>query len=94
MSIDSETINKFEGILEYRRNQNPLNVEMNRLMEDVYPYKKLHSIFKLGQASILSALKNDVYKYMGKDGQDCIDLIIKENCNDEEMKEMLDKLIR
>jgi hypothetical protein len=94
MSIDSETLRKIEDALEYKRSQNPLIVEFNRLAEDVYPYKKLHSIFKLGQVNMLASIKNDIYKYLEKDGQECIDTIIKESIKyDEEMKNMLNKLL-
>ena len=93
MSIDGETISKFEEILEYRRSQNPLNVEMNRLMNAVYPYEKLHSIFKLGTAQMLALFKNEVYQYMCSEDRDYVDTIIKANLDDPEMKGFLDKLI-
>jgi len=63
MSIDRETINKFEEILAHRRSQDPLNIEPNRLANEIYPYEKLHSIFKLGSAQMLAIFKNHVYKY-------------------------------
>ncbi len=94
MSIERETLEKIQDALEYKRSKEPLNVEWTRLMEDVYPYKKIYSIFKLGQAQVISAFKNDLYEYMGKDGQDCIDLAIKEYRKDEEMGNLLDKLIK
>lgn len=94
MSIDSETISKFEEILEHRCSQNPLNVEMNKLMNDIYPYEKLHSIFKLGSAQMLAIFKNHVYRYMCNDDKDYVDAIIKANSEDPEMKGFLDKLIK
>jgi hypothetical protein len=93
MSIDAEIISKFEEILAHRRSKEPLNVEMNRLMNDIYPYDKLHSIFKLGSAQMLAVFKNHVYKYMCKDDRDYIDAIVKANLDDQEMKGFLDKLI-
>jgi len=57
----NKTIEKLEEYNEYKRSQDPFNIEMNRLMNDVYPYKKLYSIFKLGQAHMLSTFKNHIY---------------------------------
>jgi len=93
MSIDSEIIRKFEDILEQKRSKEPLQMELNRAMEEIYPYKKVYSVFKLGQASILSLFKNNVYQYMCNDDKDYIDAIIKSQEDDAEMKELLDKLI-
>ena len=94
MSIDSETIKQFEDILQYKRDRNPFNIEFNRLMNEVYPYDKLYDIFKFGQLNMLVFFKNEVYEYIGKDGQDYIDAIIESYVQDTESKRMLDKLIR
>ena len=94
MSIDSETLNKIEDILAHKRSQDPFNIEFNRLMNDVYPYEKLHSIFKLGNAQMLALFKNNVYPYICKDDKDYIDAIVKVNLEDPEMKWFLDILIK
>jgi len=93
MSIDSDTIKQFEDILEHKRSKDPIQMEWNRVTEEIYPYKKIYSVFKLGQATILSMFKNNVYQYMCNDDKDYIDAIIKSQDDDIEMKEMLDKLI-
>lgn len=94
MSIDSETLSKIEEAMEFRRSKDPLNVEMNRLFLDMYPTEKFYSILKLGQASMLSFLKNELYKYLCKDDKEYIDAIIKSQKDDSEMKSFLDKLIK
>lgn len=94
MSIESETLSKIEEALEYKRNQEPLYIELNRLMNEVYPYEKLHSIFKFGSAHMLALFKNNVYQYMCNDDKDYIDAIVKANSEDPEMKDFLDKLIK
>lgn len=95
MSIDSETLRRMEEALEYRRSKDPLITEFNKLAEDIYPYKKLYNIFKLGQANMLANIKNQAYKFLDKDSQEYIDTIIKE-CSryDDEIKDMLNKLIK
>lgn len=93
MSIENETLNKITDTMEYRRSQDPLNIEMNRLFNDIYSTEKFYSVFKLGQAHMLSFFKNDLYKYLCKDDKDYIDGIINAY-TDEEMKGFLDKFIK
>lgn len=89
----NKTIERLEEYNEYKRSQDPFNIEMNRLMNDVYPYEKLHSIFKLGQAHMLSTFKNHIYQYMCKDDKDYIDVIVEQSKVDPEMKGFLDILL-
>jgi len=60
----------------------------------VYPYEKLHSIFKLGQAHMLAMFKNNIYQYICNDDKDYIDAIVKQSKEDPEMKGFLDILIK
>ena len=53
----NKTIEKLEEYNVYKRSIDPFNIEMNRLMNDVYPYEKLYRIFKLGQAQMLAMFK-------------------------------------
>jgi len=90
----NKTIEKLEEYKAYERSINPFNIEFNRLMNDVYPYEKLHSIFKLGQAQMLAMFKNHIYQYICNDDKDYIDAIVKQSKEDPEMKGFLDILIK
>ena len=90
----NKTIEKFEEYNAYKHSIDPFNIEMNRLMSDVYPYEKLHSIFKLGQAHMLAMFKNHIYQYICNDDKDYIDAIVKQSKEDPEMKGFLDILIK
>jgi len=90
----NKTIEKLEEYKEYKRSIDPFNIEMNRLMNDVYPYEKLYSIFKLGQAQMLAMFKNHLCQYFCKDDKDYIDAIVKQSKEDIEMKSFLDILIK
>ena len=90
----NKTIEKLEEYNAYKRSQDPFNIEMNRLMNDVYPYEKLYSIFKLGQAHMLSTFKNHIYQYFCDDDKDYIDEIVIQSKDDQEMKGFLDILIK
>lgn len=94
MSIENETLNKIADAMEYRRSKDPLNIEMTKLFNDIYPTEKIYRVFKLGQANMLSFFKNELYKYLCKDDKDYLDGIIKSCSNDPEMKGFLDKLIK
>lgn len=89
-----KTIEKLEEYNAYKRSQDPFYIELNRLMNEVYPYEKLNDIFKFGQLNMLVFFKNEVYKYFNKDGQDYIDAIVESYMRDTESKRMLDKLIK
>ena len=88
-----KTIERLEEYKAYKRSQDPFQIEINRLMNEVFPYEKLNDIFKFGQLNMLVFFKNEVYKYIGKDGQDYIDAIIESYMQDAGSKKMLDKLI-
>ena len=90
----NKTIKKLEEYKAYERSIDPFNIEMNRLMSDVYPYEKLYSIFKLGQAQMLAIFKNNLYKYFCNDDKDYVDAIVKQSKEDIEMKSFLDILIK
>ena len=90
----NKTIEKHEEYKEYKCSQDPFNIEMTRLMNDVYPYEKLYSIFKLGQAHMLSTFKNHIYQYFCDDDKDYIDEIVRQSKDDQEMKGFLDILIK
>jgi len=90
----NKTIEKLEEYNAYKRSQDPFNIEMNRLMNDVYPYEKLYRIFKLGQAQMLAMFKNHIYQYICNDDKDYIDAIVKQSKEDPEMKGFLDILIK
>jgi len=95
LKIDiNKTIEKLEEYKAYKHNIDPFNIEMNRSMSDVYPYEKLYSIFKLGQAHMLSTFKNHIYQYICNDDKDYIDAIVKQSKEDIEMKGFLDILIK
>ena len=90
----NKTIEKLEEYKAYERSIDPFNIKMNRLMSDVYPYEKLYSIFKLGQAQMLAMFKNHIYQYICNDDKDYIDAIVKQLKEDPEMKVFLDILIK
>lgn len=92
--MDDKYISRIEEIMEERRKANPLNQEMNRLFEEMFPTDKFNSVFKLGSAHAIATFKNDLYKYFCKDCKDYIDLLIKSYKEDKEMCEMLNKLIK
>ena len=94
MGIDNRTIERLEEYQAYKRSKDPVIIEMNRLMNEVYPYEKLQSIFKFGSANMLALFKNNVYQYMCNDDKEYVDAIIQANSVDLEMKGFLDKLIQ
>lgn len=92
--MDKEYMNKIEEIMEERRKANPLNQEMNRIFNEIYPVDKFYSVFKLGYAYMAATLKNDLYKYLCKDCKDYIDAIIKSTKEDKEIGDFLNKLLK
>lgn len=94
-TTDKDYISKFELLLEQRRRENPLLQEANRLFSEMYPTKQFNSVYKLGVASMLAYLKNDLYKYFCKDCKEYIDLIVKGyKSDDDELQGFLSKLIK
>jgi len=92
--MDSEYLNMIEEIMEKKRQANPLNQEISKLFNKMYPSDQFYNVFKLGYVHALSTLKNDVSKYFCKDCNEYLDMIIKVNREDETTNEYFEKLLK
>jgi hypothetical protein len=94
VGIENDTLQKIEEVINYKRSKDPLQIECDRLFNEMFPIKQFNSVFNLGQANMLAYLKNDLYKYFDEQGQECIDLIIETYRKHDEFNDFLNKLIK
>ena len=59
--------------------QNILSQEFNKIYNETYPVEPLEKTYTLGYVSALSDMKNGFSKFMCKECIECIDLIIKQH---------------
>lgn len=92
--MDDNMKAKLEEARIYKENKKPINIEINKLFNGIFPYDKLYSIFKLGQANLITTLKNDCWNCFDEYGKELIDKIIEADSEDEEMKYFYKKLLK
>ena len=91
---DTKYLNEIEEVINRKREDNPLQQEFNKLFNAMYPTEQFENIFKLGYVYALSFLKNDVSKYMCKNCNDYIDVMIKSNRDDKVLDDYFNKLLK
>lgn len=94
MNNDKDYLNKIEEIMEQKRKADPLNQEMNKLFNEMFPIKQFENVFTLGYAYAFSVLKNEISKYMCEDCNEYIDAIIKTGKNNEFLNNYFGKFIK
>jgi hypothetical protein len=92
--MEDNYLNEIEEIINRKRKTNPLQQEYDKLFNAFYPMEEFYNVFKLGFVQALSIMKNDVSKYMCKDCNECLDIIIKSNRNDKVLDDYFNKLLK
>ncbi len=91
---DIKYLNQIEDIINEKRKSNPLQQEMDKLFNTMYPSEQFINVFKLGYVYALTGLKNEVSKYMCKDCNECLDTVIKCNREDQVISDYFEKLLK
>ncbi len=92
--MDREYLNKIEKLIEERRNEEPIQKEINKLFNEMFPTKQFEKVFMLGYAHALATIKNEMYKYFCKDCKEYIDILIDFSKKDGVLADSLNKLIK
>jgi hypothetical protein len=91
---DYEFINKIEEITERRRKEDPVQQEMTKFTEMLYPSKALLGIYSLGYCSMLKMLKENLYQYFCKEDKELFDELVNVLKQNDDFKEILEKILK
>ncbi len=90
---DYDFINKIEDMVEKRRRADPLQQEMDRLLNEIYPIETIGNVYKLGYCHAFAVLKKDFSKYFCEYDQEIVSEIIRNIRKDKVMDEIINKLL-
>lgn len=91
---DLEFISKIEEITKQRREEDPIQREVNRLYNLIYPKEAIEGFYILGYCTAVAHIKNDIYKYLCNEDKEYIDLLVSSTKETNGYKEVLEKLIK
>lgn len=92
--MDKEYLDKIEELIEERKNEEPIQKEINKLFNEMFPTEQFEKVFRLGYAYALATIKNEMYKYFCKDCREYMDILIDGNKKDSKLSDPLNKLIK